>query len=342
MMVESSAFGAFTLSVIGGGLALLYARRAGLFDIPNHRSSHSVPTPRGGGIALVLSVLLVTAYELTRNETRSRWQFVLLLTVTLALVWVGWLDDRRSTRVGLRLCVHIACGLAVALLLADTAPLPGLLNLGWLAWWVFWTVASINIVNFMDGIDGLVASQGVVYGAYLYFLLSEVTVGRAFGLILAAACLGFLVWNWSPAKMFMGDVGSGPLGLYFVIGGMLAVGHARISLIFLPLFPLFLDALVTIFIRFRRGEKLTDPHRAHLYQRLANGGYGHARVSLIYAVAATSGGVIALSVRNAPVTYVKGAVMIYLAFVVLGWKVLHHNFVDVTVPAQPPSVGLEQ
>lgn len=318
--------GAFLLSVIGVGLALLYTRRAGLFDIPNYRSSHSAPIPRGGGIALVSSVLVVAGYELTRIDQRS-WSVPLVLVGAItALTFVGWMDDKGSMRVPIRLAVHLLCGLAVALLVNEIAPLPGVLNIAWLAWWLFWTVASINIVNFMDGIDGMIAAQGIVYGIFLFALVPRAALGSRFGLILAAACLGFLVWNWAPAKMFMGDVGSGPLGLFFVIGGALVLDDVASALVFLPLYPLFLDALLTVLVRFRQGEKVTNAHRSHLYQRLANGGYGHALVTSIYALAAAIGAVVALLVKDASEAGMIVAIALYTVPVLIGWKLLHNRF----------------
>jgi Fuc2NAc and GlcNAc transferase len=237
------------------------------------------------------------------------------------------MDDRHSIRVGHRLGVHLACGLAIALLVNQIAPHSGAINLAWLAWWAFWAVASINIVNFMDGVDGMIAAQGLVYGVFL-FAISGSSVGGRFGLIFAAASLGFLTWNWAPARMFMGDVGSGPLGLFFVIGGALCLVNVPATLVFLPLFPLFLDALITLLLRFRRGESLASAHRSHLYQRLANGGYGHARVSSIYALAAGLGAAIALAVRNASPQRVTAAIAVYVLFVLLGWKLLHDKFGD--------------
>ncbi len=320
------SLGAFVISLAGVRLALSYARHAGLVDVPNHRSSHSIPTPRGGGIAIVSSVLAIGAYEAARIHELSWPVLFVLLGAIAALAFVGWMDDRGSIRVGRRLGVHLICGFAVALLVNEMAPLPGVLNVAWLSWWVFWTVASINIVNFMDGLDGMVASQGIVYGIFLFALLGGSTLGARFGLILAAACLGFLFWNWSPAKMFMGDVGSGPLGLFFVIGGALALKGASAALVFLPLFPLFLDALLTILIRLRRGEKLTDAHRSHLYQRLANGGYGHARVTLIYAFAATIGAIVAWLVRDGSPSRIAAAIALYVLLVLIGWKLLDDKF----------------
>lgn len=333
---------AFALSIIGVALARGYARRAGLLDIPNHRSSHSVPTPRGGGIALVGSLLVVGSYEVLRAGEGIPRVFLVLVAAIVALASVGWMDDRGSLRVGLRLVIHLTCGLAVGMLVNEIAPLPGFVNIAWLAWWVFWTVASINIVNFMDGVDGMVASQGVVYGAFLSAMSPGSTMSARFGLVLAAACLGFLVWNWAPAKMFMGDVGSGPLGLFFVIGGALALEQVSAALVFLPLFPLFLDALVTVAIRFRRGEKLTDAHRSHLYQRLANGGYGHARVTSIYAIAAGIGALVALLVKDGSPSRVAVAILVYVALIVFGWKLLHDRYAEAPIRNASSVVGTKR
>lgn len=315
---------AFAVASVGAGLTLRYSRRAGLLDVPNARSSHSVPTPRGGGIGIVAAVLLVLPYAFASFANSRTLYWILLLFVALAVA--GWLDDRKSLSVGLRLPVHLGCGLAVAALVDEIAPLPGLLNVPWLLWWIFWTVGSINVVNFMDGIDGLVASTGVIYGLYLYAILPSTLPGAQFGLILAAACSGFLIWNWSPARIFLGDVGSVTLGFLFVIGGVLALGSVNPALVFLPLFPMFFDALVTLIRRFRRGEKLAAAHRSHLYQRLANDGHGHARVTLMYSLAAALGAFVAAAVRNAPPGQVTLAIAVYTLAVAGTW-----TFIDVWV-----------
>jgi UDP-N-acetylmuramyl pentapeptide phosphotransferase/UDP-N-acetylglucosamine-1-phosphate transferase len=235
------------------------------------------------------------------------------------LAVVGWLDDRGSMPIRLRLLVHIACGLAVALLVNDLAPLPFPQNIPWLAWWVFWTVASINIVNFMDGIDGMVTAQGIVYGLFLAAILPSESLGSRFGVILAAACLGFLLWNWAPAKIFLGDVGSGPLGLLFIVGGALALQTVPALLVFLPLFPLFLDALMTLLRRVQKGERVTVAHRSHLYQRLANNGYGHALVTSVYATAAGLGAIVAVSIRGFSIAIVAIAILLYCVAIAWGW-----------------------
>jgi len=317
---------AFFLSAIGVGVTFLYTRHTGLLDVPNYRSSHRVPTPRGGGIALVASVFVFGAYAFVQAPQFSAGKFALLAVAGMVLTLVGWLDDRKTIRVAFRLFVHLACGLAIAALVNEISPLPGWTNVLWLAWWVFWSVASINIVNFIDGIDGMIASQGIVYGLFIFSLMPFGSFGSSYGLILSGACLGFLIWNWPPAKMFMGDVGSGPLGLFFVVGGALALQSTKAILVFLPLFPIFLDALLTIVVRFRRGEDLTDPHRSHLYQRLANGGAGHARVTLAYGLFAAMGAVVAFSVKDATPLVIASAIAAYCGVVILAWKVGDSRF----------------
>jgi UDP-N-acetylmuramyl pentapeptide phosphotransferase/UDP-N-acetylglucosamine-1-phosphate transferase len=314
--VRESLFG-FVLSALGVGITLLYARRAGLLDVPNHRSSHAISKPRGGGLALIMAVFVVALFELGDFGLIGSWVTLAIAATVAALTLVGWLDDHGSRSVAYRLPIHLAAGIAVAILVNAIAPVASWINVLWLIWWMFWSVASINIVNFMDGIDGMIASQGLVYGVFLFGLLPTNLFGARFGLILASGCLGFLLWNWAPSKIFMGDAGSGPLGLFFVIGGALALQGSSAALVFLPLFPLYLDALVTLAARWRRGEKLTVAHRSHLYQRMANGGFGHALVTCLYALAAAGGAMVAVSVNGASASVMTMAIIAYCAAVII-------------------------
>ena len=121
------------------------------------------------------------------------------------------------------------------------------------------------------------------------------TPGAVLGIGWAGACLGFLFWNWAPAHIFLGDVGSGALGVLGVVGGVLVLheGEWAFLAVFLPLVPIFLDASVTLLRRAWAGEKVYKPHRVHLYQRLANGGWGHSRVTWLYAAASAVGVAVA-------------------------------------------------
>lgn len=271
------------------GLVRADALRRGLIDRPNERSSHAVPTPRGGGLGLLVALAIALLVQVGAARAFAQWPAA--LAVALVAV-VGWLDDHRGAPVRLRLVVHVAAG-ALLLPLAraaafglpgETIGLPPLLLLA--CWWVLWTVSAINVINFVDGIDGIIGLQVLVYGAYLACVGDADGAARAFGFALAGASAGFLAWNWSPARIFLGDVGSGALGVVAVIGGLLLLREGRVGFVaaYLPLAPIFLDAAVTLVRRARRGARLSQAHRTHLYQRLANGGQGHARVSIAFAV----------------------------------------------------------
>lgn len=282
------------LSVALVGLVRRVAGRRGIIDVPTHRSSHAVPTPRGGGVGLLLGVLLAgaiaTIADLGVAKAGTMAPDVIAMVCALAALLVtaaiGWRDDHGGVPVRIRLAIHLVSGLLI-LPLALTVPLPVAWPLA-AVWWVLWTVSSINVVNFVDGIDGLIGLQALVFGLHLIVAGERGGSAALLGALLAGASAGFLAWNWSPARIFLGDVGSGGLGVLFIIGGALLAAEGRYGFIaaFLPLAPIFLDASVTLASRARRGERLSEPHRQHLYQRLANGGLGHARVTLSYATAA--------------------------------------------------------
>lgn len=143
----------------------------------------------------------------------------------------------------------------------------------------------------LDGTDGIIGLQAAIFG--LHILLNGSTDSRAliFGAVVVGASLGFLIWNWSPAKIFLGDVGSGAVGILMVVGGILLMARKEMSLVgaFLPLAPIFLDASVTLLARALKGARLSDAHREHVYQVLAIGGWGHPRIALAYGAAAASG-----------------------------------------------------
>lgn len=290
-MPEWPVWAAGVVSALGSavlvGVVRQLAMHHGVIDHPGERSSHAVPTPRGGGLGLMLVALVLCAW---RAQSLARWDLYLPLAGASAVALIGWIDDRRGLSVRLRLSTHMVAALGVGILAAAGAP-SALLWLALLLWWVFWTVASINLVNFMDGINGLVASQVMVFALSLALFPPRNDVASYFAVVVAAACLGFLPWNFPRARIFLGDVGSGGLGYVVPLLALLTLRHAGVDFVraHLPLFPLFGDAVWTIVRRWRRGEPLTQPHRSHLYQRLANGGMGHARVTALYTLAAFGG-----------------------------------------------------
>jgi len=266
-----------------------YALERDIVDYPNARSSHTKPTPRAGGVGFVAAVLLT--FAIAEGSRLIDWRIATALLGVGVTACVGWLDDRHTLGVRPRLAAHVGAAAALLPLALSPAPVPAFLGAAAVLWWILWGTTSINVVNFMDGIDGLVAAQILVFGAHLMLLASPNADSSYMGAALAGASLAFIWWNWKPAKIFMGDVGSGALGLTMALGGLLLIREGSVGLVraYLPLYPLFLDATVTLLRRAARGERITQPHRSHLYQRLANGNMGHARVSLLYATAALVG-----------------------------------------------------
>jgi Fuc2NAc and GlcNAc transferase len=261
----------------------------GVLDVPNARSSHGVPTPRGGGLAIVL----VTTAALLVLALRGTVRLDLLAAVAgggLAVAFVGFADDRCSLSAATRLTVHFAAALWALAWLRGLPPLrvgADLVSFGW-SGYVFGALGivwAVNLFNFMDGIDGIAASEAifvVIAGALLSVpMAASTSVGLA-ALMLAATCGGFLLWNWPPAKIFLGDVGSGYLGYVIVV---LAVAATRDNPIALWLWLIlggafFVDATVTLLRRALRHERVQEAHRSHAYQWLARRWESHGKVTL--------------------------------------------------------------
>ena len=244
---------------------------------------------------MLLAMLAVSIWRATQPVDAAA---LLVLFGTIVIAAVGWIDDRRGLTVRRRLAVHLAAAAAVGFVAASDAA-PSSMRILLFAWWAFWTVSSVNLVNFMDGINGLVALELAVFAFSLATFLEPSSAVAFFAIALAAACVGFLPWNFPRARIFLGDVGSGGLG-YLIPALALLAGHASgvgIVRAHLPLLPLYLDATSTIIRRWHNGERITLAHRSHLYQRLANGGMGHVAVTAIYTVAAVVGAVAAHSGR---------------------------------------------
>lgn len=265
------------------------ARRRGWLDLPTPRSSHEVPTPVGGGIGVV-AVMFVALVGLAIAGVESA--SMIAGAVGLGgIALLGWLDDVHGLSVGSRLSVHMVVGAIVSWIAlgASWAPFDlGLPPAVLFVWWVFWTVSAINVVNFIDGADGLIGLQTVVFGLFV-LLAGESTETAVLGASLAGAAIGFLVFNWEPASIFLGDVGSGGLAVAMLLAGVFTLEDPAWSALhaFLPLMPLFADELTTMVHRLLRGERLTVPHRDHAYQILVRSGWTHARVALLYGVASS-------------------------------------------------------
>ncbi len=270
------------------GMMLRFLRARQLLDHPNPRSSHAIPTPRGGGLAVVCVLIPTWAAVLWATDALSPAILVVLLGAGVLAI-VGWLDDIRPISPGVRLVIHalVVVG-ALALAPSGRAYLGGvvphsvelvLVALGWI-WF-------LNLYNFMDGIDGITGVETGSIG------IGVVAIGLVAGLegpipllgtALAASAGGFLYWNWHPARVFLGDVGSVPLG--FLAGWLLleiASEGYTIAALILALYYLA-DATITLFRRALRGEKFWQPHRKHFYQQATRKGWRHDRVALNVAV----------------------------------------------------------
>jgi Fuc2NAc and GlcNAc transferase len=285
------------------GLIRRYAISRNVVAQPTARGSHQAPIPRGGGAGLVIAA--IGCFIAAIGVDAMDWKLAFALAGVVPAAAVGWIDDHASLPVLPRVAAHVASGLLIAPLAVGEAT--SVSAAAAVVLWTVITVSAINVVNFMDGLDGLIALQAVIFGAHLAFLGGDGNhAGQLLGLSLAGAAAGFLIWNWAPAKIFLGDVGSGSLAVLGVIGGILAWRRSGFQFIavFLPLFPIFLDALITVLRRLRRGESLTQAHRQHLYQRLANEmGLGHARVAAAYGLSAIIASALVLGVpRGAIVT----------------------------------------
>lgn len=300
---------AAVVSTIATGVVLRYARNR-LVDPVTHRSSHHIATPRGGGLGLVIGLLVAWIPMVWLHHTGLGMAELMALAGAVGgMSALGWWDDHANLPVRVRLPLQLsmvglalyAIGLPDQVLVTGTWGLPTM-EPSALAWW-FIPVAilgggwMVNLTNFMDGIDGIAACQGMIGCAALALLLpSEAGELRLLLFACAAACLGFLVWNYPPAKIFMGDVGSTALGLIFAIGILGGIRHGvAIEQLLLPLAPFIADASCTLLRRAWLREQVHEAHRTHVYQRLANHWKSHLRATSLFAGLALVGTALAFA-----------------------------------------------
>ncbi len=317
-------------SFVSTALVRRLALRRHILDIPNERSAHVQPTPRGGGLAIcgvtlgLFTVLLLLPGDLDPLAAAA------YLVAGLAIALTGWLDDTRHLRVGVRLVIQLG---SAALLLAVVGPvarveLPGLglvslgLPLGSVLT-LLWLVGFTNMFNFMDGIDGIAGTEALVAGIGWFVVLvlhGETTLALLAGLV-AATSLGFLFLNVPPARIFMGDVGSTFLGLTLAALPVLGFAETKdprlgVAGVLLVL-PFVFDASLTIVRRALRRENIFQAHRAHLYQRLIQIGYSHAQVTGLYGLLAAGSALAGLiyvgGSETAGLIAVGGAIGVHVA-----------------------------
>jgi len=286
----------FLFTALGVGVFRQWSRHRGLLDIPNERSSHKTPTPRGGGLIIVLTCLVGTITYSFISRDFSLWSY---LAGGILISVISWYDDLRSVSTVLRLLIHSIAALGVIYFLGYFRII-GLPIIGSIDFGVFgailtflWIVWITNAFNFMDGIDGIAASQAVIGGigwAIIGWLLQVDEVFLIGGIVTSAA-MGFLIHNWQPARVFMGDVGSAFLGFTFGVIPVIAVNEVSSDFIgWIPMIGVafvstfFIDSILTITRRGFRGEKVWRAHREHIYQQLVQRGYSHAFVTTLYSL----------------------------------------------------------
>ena len=253
------------LSILLTLLMVKIAHKRAILDHPNERSSHAVPTPRGGGLAVVLSfytALLFFAWGF------SDFRIVTALLAGIPLAAVGFLDDLFDLSAAIRFAVQVCCA-AIALWFLEVPIIYWLPALMMVVWFT-------NLFNFLDGIDGYLSVE------LLFLSLSGLWFFRdPLLLFLGAAVIGFLPFNWQRASIFMGDVGSTTLG-FIVAVFILYDSHTPHDYLvwFLLTMPFWFDATYTLVRRFANGEKITQAHRKHLFQRAVRSGFSHQQVTL--------------------------------------------------------------
>lgn len=308
-------------------LTLLALRRIVVLDIPNERSSHSAPVPRSGGLAIIVSFLLgiiVIQFTGSRVPINTAY-FASFLGALMLIAAISFYDDLQHRGPWLKFGGQF---LAIFIVMA----LGNIIDVAYLPWigevqskvvlyplTFIWILGLTNTYNFLDGLDGMAGATAVVvcfFFSYIAFVENSFFIYLV-SMSLGAASLGFLVLNWSPAKIFMGDVGSTFLGFSFALLGIIAArydhGHTPLFVMPLLLFHFIFDALFTFGHRVAGRENLIGGHRTHIYQLLNRLGFSHAKVSLLYAGLATLQGLACVWMVRLPGEY---RIFMFLPFVV--------------------------
>jgi UDP-N-acetylmuramyl pentapeptide phosphotransferase/UDP-N-acetylglucosamine-1-phosphate transferase len=279
------------------GWFIKYAKSKNITDVPTQRSSHSIPTPRGGGLGFVITSFIAFILYFAWEGLLTSGTYLTLLISIAAVASLGWFDDRNDLSQTLRLIIQVIASAIVIFFVGrfDTFMLPFIseFSLGFVGPFlgIIWITGATNIYNFMDGLDGIATSQALSASAgwMIFALLWNEPVLLTINLIVFATVFVFLIYNWAPAKIFMGDVGSLFLGFFFAVMPFLAASisseHSIASTLWigvLLLWPFLFDSSSTLVRRFRNGENIFEAHRSHLYQRLNIAGWSHSKISTLY------------------------------------------------------------
>lgn len=299
----------FVVTAVIVDLLIILSTRFRLVDLPNKRSAHALPTARGAGVAIVLTTFIASCVAALRWPDLASRILLGVMAPSLVIAVVGFIDDLRPLRASLRLVVQLGVALFMTIMLG---PLPGIalpgfaaVHFGAFAWplTIIWIVGLINAFNFMDGADGMAGLGAVVVG--LSMAAVAYGIGSLAPMLLAAftaaAAGGFLVFNWQPARVFMGDVGSGFLGAMFA-GITILVSDTDLDSVFFPialaLWPYVYDPFVGVLRRIWNGKNPLVPHREFLFHRLVRTGVSHAMASLLYGVLGAAGGIVGVAMMS--------------------------------------------
>lgn len=276
----------FLGSALFTGLIRLAAHRVRLIDVPVSRSAHAEPVPVGGGLAIVAFVFIAISYNYSAGLIPSP-EFAALLAA-LVVACIGIVDDLKQLDVRWRIPAQFLASAYVVYCLGDVPAIefgffqfPESLLLNVLA--VFALVWLLNLYNFMDGIDGIAATELVSVNVLtLFIVMGSDDVVALLSASLAAAACGFLLWNWAPAKIFMGDVGSSFIGFILGVMALLSMHHGSMSVwAWLLLLGVFVvDATLTLYNRFRHRQRWYEGHASHAYQNAARHYKSHAKVTI--------------------------------------------------------------
>lgn len=268
MREQLSLLVALTTSVVSVGMVAELLARHGILDVPNHRSSHARPVPRGGGVA----VLPCAALGVAAGQSWSLPEVVTLVSAA-ALGVVGLIDDLRDVTAHVRLLAQLfLTGMAAAVLLSSTSGLEGVAMGTAVAVATVWLTGFVNVYNFMDGANGVAAFMACASGGWFAFVGYDrgAEALTFLGLALCGAAVGFLPWNFPRARVFLGDVGSYSIGMAIGCLALLTVTttHSLIAAV-APVCVFLTDTTLTLVRRAARGEPVMSAHREHVYQRLS-------------------------------------------------------------------------
>ncbi len=277
----------------------------GLIDVPNYRSSHSNPTPRGGGLAITIAFLIFFSILAFISDIDRSLYFGIISTFAL-IALLGLLDDIYTLSKKVRIIswigitsISILCGMTIHQI---TLPIIGTVQFGILSPVItfLWLIGVTNFFNFMDGINGIAGFEALIVSGFLGWV--SILAGNELTLIISAvlfsSVIGFLPYNFPTARIFLGDVGSNSLGFILGIAAIIGSQSTSDNIPFMVpvilMFMFLLDASSTLIIRIPKGKSWLEPHRDHTYQRLIINGLSHVQVTLIYSLCSLLLGILGL------------------------------------------------